>query len=135
MVDEVQNGLDVAERDPAEVEDEVASAPGAAAAAVSLEGALEPRRAGGEDDLVGVDLLVVVRGEGDVVEVVLEAQLVEGGGQVRRPVVPAEAKLFRGSHLGGFTALLLVFRHFSADDSVRGRLGSGSALGRGAGKR
>ena len=59
----------------------------------------EEGRAGGQDDLVGLQLLLVITGQGHVKEVLVLAQLAEGHADVALEVVPPEAELLR-PHLG-----------------------------------
>jgi len=57
----------------------------------------EEGRAGGEDDLVRTQLVLLAR-QGHVEEVLVLAKLTEGNRDVALEVVPTETKLLRGRH-------------------------------------
>ena len=99
MIHKVQHGLEVRVLDPLEVEEGVLV--GGAPQDVPEEG-----RAGGQDDLVGLQLLLVITGQGHVKEVLVLAQLAEGHADVALEVVPPEAELLR-PHLG-----ITIVTHF-----------------------
>ena len=66
---------------------------------VLLEESLEGDGAGGEDDLVGLDLLSVT-GDGHVHEVIFISQILEGALDALLEVIPPKAELLIGrTHL------------------------------------
>ena len=68
---------------------------------VLAEDTAEEGGAGGEDQLVGLDVLVAgADGQGDIEEVFLLPKLPEGHRYVRLKIVPAKAELLRGRHCG-----------------------------------
>ena len=75
---------------------------------VLLQQVLEVGAAGAEDHLVGLGVLPL-RGDGDVTEGLVSAEILERGHHVSLEVVPPEAKLLiiTGSHLRTFRRLVV----------------------------
>lgn len=74
---------------------------------VAPQDCFEERRAGGQDDPVGLQL-VVLAGQRDVEELLLLANVAKGGAYVSLKVVPLETELFRG-HCGWLICRRSVF--------------------------
>ena len=69
---------------------------------VVLENVFEVRTAGGEDDLVGRDLVLVLTDQGHVVELLLVPQGGEGLGDVGLEIVPLQTELLGHVHHSSF---------------------------------
>ena len=65
---------------------------------VSAQDSSEEGGAGGEDDLVGLQLVAVLAGQRHVKEVLVVAQLAKCAANVRLEIVPPEAELLCRAH-------------------------------------
>ena len=92
VVHKVEDRLEIGEADPLHVEEGVL-------VGVTPEHGAEEGAAGGEDDFVGVDLIIVAC-EGHVEKVFIISQFSKSPADVRLKVVPLEAELF-GAHCWG----------------------------------
>ena len=90
MVDEFQHSLHIRSLDALEVDQGMA-------VRILLQNPLEKRRAGSQDHLVSLNLIVVA-GKSHVSEVLLLLELVEGVADVHLEVIPAQTKLITGTH-------------------------------------
>jgi hypothetical protein len=92
MIHKVQDGLQVCILDPLEVEEGVLV--GVAAQNVAEEGG-----AGGQNDLVGLQLLLIITAQSYVEKIFVIPELAECHTNITFKVVPSQAKLFR-PHVG-----------------------------------
>ena len=86
MVHEVQHGLNVPEADALQVEQRML-------VGVLPQHASEEGAAGGEDDLVGLDL-VILACQGHVKEVSVVSQFTKSNAHVTFKIIPLQAELF-----------------------------------------
>ena len=86
LVDVVQDKLELGGADPVKTEERVG-------VSVLLEDVLEVRTAGGEDDPVGGDLVLVVTDQGHVIEILLTPQSRESLGNIGLEIIPLQTEL------------------------------------------
>ena len=91
MIHKVQHGLQVRVLDPLEVQQGML-------VGVAPQHAAKEGRAGGQDDLVGQQLIPIIAGQRNVEEVLVVAQLAKCAADVRLEVVPPEAELLCRAH-------------------------------------